>query len=54
MVLPGLSNASEIRASGNEYLEASSNHVLAPAAAAGFALIEPKVPPVAVGTPPLA
>ena len=52
MVLPGFNNASEIRATGNEYFEVSSNHVFAPASVDGFAVIEPKMPPVAVGAPP--
>ena len=33
-------------------LEVSSNHVFAPALPDGLAVIEPIIPPVAVGTPP--
>lgn len=48
--LPGLSNTSEIRANGKADLEVSSNHVFAPALPDGLAVIEPIIPPVAVGT----
>ena len=41
-----------MRANGKADFEVSSNQVCAPGLAAGVAVIEPMIPPVAVGTPP--